>query len=618
MMSIKEMSQISFPVPAMEEWKEKGEAMLKGKPIDSLVTETFEGITLKPLYTKEDQNLQEISQYPGQADYRRGISPVGNEWEVAQQITADNAENLKELLVSAFDRGQTTVSFEGSEKLVPGLEAVLKEFHGQYPYSVNGKDIHGVLIELLAGLPGAEEGKGFVAADPVALLAEKGAEKDNIKEMYDEFCESVKKASEKLPQIRTILCDTTPYHNGGANAVQELAVALSTAVCHIEQLKERGLPAEEALSKFVFQFSIGANFFMELAKLRAARVLWSKVAEAYGADEEQQKMIISARTSQFTKTVYDPYVNMLRAGSEAFAAVLGGVQYLHVSPYNEPEGKETEFSGRIARNTQLILKEESLLTKTVDPAGGSWYVEHLTNELAENAWELFLEIEDKGGILEVLKSGWLQEQIAGVMEKRRNAIFTRKQTIVGTNRYATLQDEPLHVTFADEEPATGSGEGAFIAAIPQERLAEPYERLREKAVRLAEKGAKLTVGLITLGTLKEYKPRMDFATGFFAPGGIGTEESGSLETVEEALDFIGKSGFTHYCICGSNEWYENLGTGFVKTLKEKYPDRKIYLAGLPENQQEWVDSGIDGFIHLKSNCYETLAALLAEMGVEKE
>src|SRR5690606_21112781 len=162
-------------------------------------------------------------------------------------------------------------------------------------------------------------------------------------------------------------------------------------------------------------------------------------------------------------------------------------------------------SGRIARNTQIILKEESLLTKTVDPAGGSWYVEHLTNEIAEKAWELFLEIDDKGGILEVLKSGWLQEQIAEVMKKRHEDIFTRKQTIVGTNKYANLEEVPLSVSFEDKDDNQGE---AFIAAIPQVRLSEPYERLRAKASKLAGDGAKLTVGLITLGSLKEYKPRM--------------------------------------------------------------------------------------------------------------
>lgn len=607
------MTNVTFPVPSIEEWKEKGEAALKGKSIDTLAPKTYENITLKPLYTKEDQNLEKISQFPGQADFRRGIGFAGNQWEVSQKITAENAESLKELLASAFERGQTTVSFEVSEKIVPGLEAVLKEFNGKYPYSVNAKDIHGAIIELLAGLSNAEEGKGYVAADPLAVLAEKGAPQDNIAELYDAFYESVKKAADKLPEVRTILADTTPYHNGGANAVQELAIALSTAVFHIEELKARGLAVEEILSKLVFQFAIGANFFMELAKLRAARILWSKVAGIYGAGEEQKKMMISAETSRFTKTVYDPYVNMLRAGTEAFAAVLGGVQYLHVSPYNEPEGAETEFSGRIARNTQLILKEESLLTKTVDPAGGSWYVEHLTNEIAEKAWELFLEIDDKGGILEVLKSGWLQEQIAEVMKKRHEDIFTRKQTIVGTNKYANLEEVPLSVFFEDKDDNQGE---AFIAAIPQVRLSEPYERLRAKASKLAGDGAKLTVGLITLGSLKEYKPRMDFVTGFLSPGGIKTEEGGELQTVDDALDFIGKSGYGHYCICSSNDRYDEIGPGFVKALKDKYPDVKYYLAGVPnEGQQEWLDQGIEDFIHIKSNCYETLSSLLTEMEV---
>lgn len=614
MMSIKEMTNGTFPVPSLEEWKEKGEAALKGKSIDSLLNKTYENITLKPLYTKEDQNLKDLSQFPGQADFRRGVGLAGHDWEVSQKITAENAENLKEKLSSALDRGQTAISFEVDAKLLLGLEDVLKEYSEKYPYSLNAKELHGEILDLLAILPKAQECKGFIAQDPVAALAEKGAAEDNIAADYDALYESVKRAAEKLPQVKTILSDTTPYHNGGANAVQELAVSLSTAVFHIEQLTERGLSLETILAKLIFQFSIGANFFMELAKLRAARILWSKVALAYGAEEEQQKMTISSETSAFTKTVYDPYVNMLRSGNEAFAAVLGGAQYLHVSPFNEPEGTETELSGRIARNTQLILKEESLLTKTADPAGGSWYVENLTNEIAEKAWELFLLIEDKGGIVEVLKQGWLQQQIAEVMEKRQEAIFTRKQTIVGTNKYANLQDEPLQVSFENEDSAV-QGQ-AFIAAIPQVRLSQPFERLREKAAALEKNGAKMTVGLLTLGRLKEHKPRTDFVTGFLSPGGISTEGSGELQSIEEALDFISKSSYTHYCICGSNNRYEEVGPEFVKSIKDKYPNVKLYLAGLPnEGEQGWMDKGIEEFIHVKSNCYSTLSALINEMEV---
>lgn len=611
-MGINDMLNGTFPSPTYDEWKQKSEESLRGKSIQTLSRDTFEKIKLKPLYTEVDQDHP--SQYPAQSDFRRGVNALGyrsNVWKVAQKLSG---KELKEELSAAFEKGQSAISFDVQELDLSGLFQ-LEEFHGKYSYSLNGKDDHSILINEISSFSSAEKGTGYIAKDPIALLAEKGASEDSIEADYDEFFRVIEKASVSLPNVRTILVDTTPYHNGGAHAVQELAIAISTGVAHIEKLLNRGLTLENILSKLVFQFSIGANFFMEMAKLRAARIIWSKVTEAYGADEKDRGMVISASTSSFTKTVYDPYVNLLRAGNEAFAAVLGGVQYLHVSPFNEPEGEGTEFSNRIARNTQLILKEEAHLTKTVDPAGGSWYVEKLTTELAEKGWELFLQIDSNGGIIESLKQGWLQKEIATVLSNREKAIFSRKQSIVGTNKYANLQDGELQVNM-DEELNNGERD-LFISPIPQERLSVPYEKLRLKAKRIQVNGKEPKIGLITLGSLKKHKARTDFITGFLAPGGIHVELSGEVNSAEDALQFLKESGLRSYCLCGSNEQYEDFGIQLLQKIKEKYPQVHLYLAGLPkeENRQEWLQSGIAQFIFDGSNCYDINFALLNEMEV---
>lgn len=479
-----EMLDSTFPAPTLEEWERKAEQSLKGKPLQTLLTTTFEGIPLKPLYTEKDEQSEYVSQFPGQVDFRRGIDPLGyiqNDWLIAQKMKFQVNKDLNKQLISALEKGQATISFEITAELISQL-ACLEAVHTKIPYSLNAKEWHADIINEVSKCANHLAGSGFIAKDPLALFVEKGAETDSVAAHYDELFQSVDKAGETLPNIRTILIDTTPYHNGGAHAVQELAVAMSTAVCHIEQFLKRGKSIDFTLSKFVFHFSVGASFFMEIAKLRAARILWNKIAEAYQANETNRKMVIAASTSQFTKTVYDPHVNILRSSNEAFAAVLGGVQYLHVTPFNEPDGDDHKLANRIARNTQHILKEEALLTKTVDPAGGSWYVEWLTTELAEKAWQLFLELDEQGGIIESLKSGSLQNEIASVRNKREHAVMTKEQIIVGTNKYEMSEEKPLN----HKRTYHAREEKYFIEPIPQVRLTEAYEQQRKASVNKEE------------------------------------------------------------------------------------------------------------------------------------
>ncbi|WP_246140965.1 methylmalonyl-CoA mutase family protein [Bacillus marasmi] len=605
------MKSVVFPPVSTDEWKQKAEESLKGKSVDSLSRSTYEDIRLKPLYTKEDLENKVVSEIPGFEDYRRGINPLGyatNEWKVAQTIPAGNVDEMKEMLITSFQKGQTAISFELSEKVLLEIPNILTDVFASYPFSVNAKHYQADLLTLVQQLA-EEKGKiedvcGFIGLDPIAVAVETGADIDTA---YDQWAKTISYNAEKLPNLKTILVDTTPYHNGGANAVQELAISLATGVEHIEKLSERGLSIEHILEKMVFKFAIGSNFFMEMAKLRAARLLWSKLTEAYAVAPELRKLVISAETSPYTKTKYDPYVNLLRAGNEAFAAILGGIQYLHVSPFNEPEGKVNGFSDRIARNIQLVLKEEAHLKNVVDPAGGSWYIESLTNELAEKAWALFLEIDEKGGLVSALRSNWLQEQIQAVKEKRQKDIFTRKQSIIGTNIYANLAEEPLQVQEANAAKQDGS-----FQTIAQERLAQPYEVLRSRAEKLV---AEPTIGLICLGELKNHKARADFITGFVAPGGIKTVKSDAVDSIESAVAFVSGTPVSHYCICGSNDQYNEFGAELVAKLKEQNPAATFYIAGALENETEWKTAGIRDFITVKSNCYQTLAQLLDEMEV---
>lgn len=616
-MSLDNLRNQSFPLKNKEDWKLKAEESLKGKSIESLKTSTYENIILKPLYFQRDD--QKASDYPGGSDFRRGVYSLGyvtNNWHVAQRISYQSIDELKEKLHDGVAKGQTALSFEVSETLFQGnetLDKILGDLPSSIPFAVNGKGMQSALLAAIAERY-PNQATGYVGNDPVSMFVEAGA---IVEDLFTSWMEDIKLANEKLPKLRTVLVNTSTYHQGGANAVQELGIAAATGIFYLQRLLESGMKLEDVLSKMIFQFSIGSHFFMELAKLRAARILWDKITKVYGAKVQYRGMQIAAETSTFTKTVYDPHVNILRAGNEAFAAVIGGVQYLHVTPFDDLTGSST-LSERIARNTQNVLKEEAQLRTVVDPAGGSWYVEELTNELAKKAWQYFQQIEANGGILGVLKSGWLQEQVFSVHTQRKEDILTRKRSIVGTNVYANLSDTsgPIKEEIIDNN--VGSA-GIKLKVIKKTRLSEPYEILRRKSEEIEIKsGSKPKVGMICLGELKQYKPRLDFIRGFLAAGGIEAVESGSVSSLKTVKHFVLSQNTKYFCLCGSNDKYKMLGPEILSTLKTEFPDCFFYLAGLPDKdlQSQWLNEGIRQFIHLKSNCYEILSTILSEMEVE--
>ncbi|WP_370224754.1 methylmalonyl-CoA mutase family protein [Cytobacillus sp.] len=613
-MSLKKMIKEKFPQQTNQDWEQNAEKALKGKSLETLSRNTYENIKLKPLYSREDMGTGALSQYPGLEDFRRGSYAAGylsEKWKVAQKISASSSEELSDKLHAAINKGQTALAFEPELLKNPEkISAAVGELYDKYPFSVDAGPNQHLLIAGLSAVKGQEKVSGYIAADPLAIAAADSLNGRSIDELYENLNETVSVAAVNLPSLKTIMVNSAIYHNGGANAVQELAFSLAAGVNHLQYFLEKGKSTEEMLSKMVFKFAVGSNFFMEIAKLRAARVLWGKVAEAYGADGDGKKMVISAETSFFTKSAYDSYVNMLRAGNEAFAAILGGVQYLHVSPFNDPEGSQTPFSERIARNTQLILREEAHLLKVSDPAGGSWYIEHLTNELISKSWELFLEIEEQGGMADALQSGWVQDQIIQVLEKKKKDVHTRKQSIIGTNIYANLDEKPLQI-----EMETVRNSRSDLKTITQVRLSESFEGLRNLSERLKGKGIRPEAGLICLGALKDHKARADFISGFLAPGGVDAVKSGSVYNPEDAEAFIQKTNCRHYFICGSNELYDSMAVPLIKQLKEAFPSAEIYLAGLPEEREkdEYENAGIGGYIHVKSDCYETLLNMLNEM-----
>ncbi|MBU8904988.1 acyl-CoA mutase large subunit family protein [Desertibacillus haloalkaliphilus] len=684
-----------FPIPTYEEWRKVTEKSLKGASFEKkLITKTYEGIDLQPMYRDEDLPDQEnLSQLPGHRPYTRGTQVTEKAWEVAQEIAVSTPIAFNEVSRHDLSKGQTVLNIrldkvtragknanEDQENVgVDGLsvstladvkQALSNIDLGSVPVHIDSGEVSVPILTLVAAYlqeQKVKEVKGCIGMDPIAELVSTGSLSYDLDTAYDLMADVTAWAKQQAPELQTILVKGHPYHDGGGSAVEEVAYALATATEYVAALQERGMDVNDIAPRIRFSFSIGSDYFIEVAKLRAARTLWSTIVKAFVGNKEAQKMIIHGRTSAWTKTVYDPYVNMLRGTSEAFAAAVGGVDSLHVSPFDEPIQKSTAFSRRIARNTQIILQQEAHITKTADPAGGSWYVEVLTDELANKIWSVFQDIEATGGIIQALQSGQPQAKVAEVREKRAKNIEHRKDKFVGTNMYANMTEKPVNIKPEDDQSAianhiaaveqagrvynlvevkqaTGTDrieqairaakEGATIAdlaealgkttnsievtAIPQGRGAEKFEQLRKKTEEMYEKtGKRPQVFLANLGPIPSHKARADFITGFFEVGGFEVIKNDGFDQANEAAEAALEANAEIVVICGKDESYQEMVAPITKQVKESKSETSVFLAGKPseEDRALFEAAGLDGFIHIGSNCYEVLAKLQQEKGV---
>ncbi len=698
-----------FNIPSYAEWKEKVEQDLKGVPFDKkLITKTYEGIELQPVYTSEDlSKLPDTDGMPGFGGYIRGSKVSGyteNNWEICQELPYGDAEEFNEALKNDLKRGQSSINIILDSATQLGLDADYADENqvgdcglsisamNSFSKALDGVDLYKYPLHIQAGFSSnpvlmllsaytqkndinLKAIKGSVDADPIGYLVTRSNMPTKVKFTFDMMKISVKWAEENAPEIKTIGISGLPYNSSGASAVQELAYVMSTAVEYITQLLKRDVSIDTIAKNTRFTLSIGSNYFMEIAKLRAARVMWSNILESYGAAEELKKMTIHGRTSTFNQTIYDPYVNMLRTTTEAFSAVVGGVDSLHTNTFDESFKVPDQFSRRIARNTQIILSEESHLNQVIDPAGGSFYVEWLTNEIAKKAWKEFQEIEKKGGMLTALKEGYPQNEIEKVVGSRNKDIRKRKSVIVGINNYVNSSDKKAAVGKPDRkelfekrskylqeyrvagnnethskiidklnkmvEPDSeelinlgaeallagatlgeithaaraSSDESVSIPTLRFHRASEIFESLRAKAFEYEERtGAKPKVFLATLGSVKEYKGRADFSRGFFEVGGFEVIYPIGLTSNEDVYKAALDSKAEIVVICSTDDNYPVLVPEIIKTLEDSGSKARFVLAGYPADQIEaHKASGVNEFIFLGCDAYETLSGLFEQI-----
>ncbi len=688
-----------FPIPDYETWYETTVAALKDVSFDKhLTTLTYEGLVLQPLYRRDDlQGIDWQKALPGAPPFVRGTQSTGYKaWTVAQALFDGTPEAFNTALRHDLEQGQTAINLVLDGPAQSGLDP-----DSTQPGEVGQGGISIVSVDDLAqALAGIDLGalplfiqtgaaalpvtallaayiqqsghnqallKGGLDCDPLGRLARIGTLPQSLEHAYNDMAEITRWTG---PDFATIGVNTTVYHHSGANAVQELAFALATGVEYIRQMLDRGLNIEAIASHMRFTFAIGSNFFMEIAKLRAARSLWSQAVRAFGGSENAQKMTIHACSSLLNKTKLDPYVNMLRTTVETFAGAVGGSDSMQVAPFDAPIRGSDEFSRRIARNQQLILQAESNVNHVADPAGGAWYVEMLTDWLAHAAWEKFQEIEADGWMFAALKSRVLYNEVTAIAEKRQTNVDRRKDVLVGTNMYANIQEKPLadntdyeaifrarvaavqqyrsqhdattalnHLRTSDtstrlENAINAAAHGATLGEISvalwadstrmasitpftAHRLSEPFEKLRQAANNYAaHAGHPPQIFLANMGPLRQHKARTDFAVGFYEVGGYEMLNPGGFATPVEAAEAAITAGAPVVIICSTDETYPDIVPSLVQQIKAAQPDIYIILAGYPQDQIiEYEAVGVDDFIHIRSNCYQMNHKLHQYLGV---
>ncbi|MCP3738559.1 methylmalonyl-CoA mutase family protein [Rossellomorea sp. BNER] len=596
-MKLSEMKNQSFDNQTLTEWQVAAEKALKGKSLNTLQTHTYEGIDLKPLYTKDDlPKGDRIHSYIPGVETKINAE---NKWFLAQNTNGVTWDELTTKVKESLLKGQNCLSFtigflpinhEFDRFLNSVLDTTIPIFKlGESSFSSMLKRI----TKMANGETVLHKLEGVLGQDP---LSEKVFLKEDVS--LDRWFNEVKMITNSCPQLKTIVINTAPYHNHGANAVQEISYAISEGVSYIELFKEKGWEIENITEKMHFHFSVGSHFFMEVAKLRAFKKLWQDVLSEYGLTEEQmvRSISISAETSRYNKSKLDAHVNILRSGGEAFSAILAGVDYLQVQPFNEGIAETNSLSERIARNTHLIIGEEAHLNKVVDPGGGSYFLEWLTEEVGKRAWKEFQRIDRECGFISLLRNGSIQQSVESIREGRIHDLSTRKQSMIGTNIYANLEDT-----------ITG-----YQTVENVDRLSLPFERLRKKAEELSNSGAIPTAGIIGLSKLKHHKSRADFVNGFLAVGGISAKMSNDCSTKEEILKFIEETRYSYYVICGRDEDYEEHIPLILETVNRVDEKIVIDVAGKIETEQmnEWKQAGLNGSIFLKQNMLQKLEELL--------
>ncbi|OCA86313.1 methylmalonyl-CoA mutase family protein [Bacillus sp. FJAT-27986] len=550
-MKIKDAKNDRFQQTTVEEWEKAVLKSLKGKELDTLHTQTFEKIILKPLYNL-DSEKDEVP-VPGKPPYTRGIYENGYQHHPLKICQVATGSNIKGTILEALENGQNTISFDvnkmGSEELIKLLNDLPIEDYPLFLQAGSGNRQE-IIMEKLAEVNGLSDQQGAVVRDLITEWAERGSIPTKENNALSDWFHYIKNWNLSSPTIKTILVNSRPYHEAGADAVKEIAYSLSLGAHYVFEGMQAGLSAQETAEKIIFSFSIDSSFFMQIAKLRAARKLWFAVGKSYG-QENNFKMDIHAQTSLRNKTGFDHYVNLLRSTNEALAAVIGNCQYLTVIPFDQLQREKSSLGKRLARNIPHILREESMLMKTADPGGGSYYLEALTDELCQQAWDQFIKLEKKGGILSELKKGQIQGELTELAKNRLSAVAIRKEKMVGTNVYANPKEERPDLAQNLIETQSIQKSEKEIFPLKPIRLASEFEAIRSMNLTWGnEMEQRQRIIVIGLGSVSQSKPYIDLSKEVLAAGGLSYTERTGIVNQEMLEEIIRGCQGSYFLICG--------------------------------------------------------------------
>ena len=607
-----------FQAPTTQEWLDKIQVDLKGADFQKrLVWRTPEGFSVQPFYRKEDvDKLQTPNALPGVFPFVRGNKKDDNTWYIRQEINAADAgaanAKAKEILNKGIDSLSfkipgKSVSAEHVEQLLDGIycDCVELNFSTCKRHSVE-------LAQLLVSYFESKEydkGKivGSIDWDPMEKIVMKGKDAEPILKFAPALVDTLK----NYPNFRCITVNAVSLNNSGAYIVQELGYALAWGNEYMQQLVDAGVEPTLAARKIKFNMGVSENYFMEIAKFRAGRMLWAQIVKQYEPKCDCAcKMCVNAVTTSYNMTLFDAHVNLLRSQTETMSAALGGVHSIVVTPFDAAYEEPNDFSERIARNQQLLLKEECHFNTVVDPSAGSYYIEQLTTSLAAEAWKLFLNVEEEGGFLSSIKAGTVQDDINATNEKRHTLAAQRREFILGTNQFPNFTEKSEGKMPRVKVCGCGHKEETAYKAINTSRLAADFETLRI-ATENADKQP--VAFMLTIGNLVWRQARAQFSCNFLAAAGYKVMDNLGFSSVEEGVDAALAAGADIVVLCSSDDEYAEFAVPAYKYLDGR---AMFVVAGAPACADELKAAGIENFIHVKVNQLETLKMYNEKLGIK--
>ncbi len=599
-----------FPPVSTQQWEDKIQEDLKGADYDKkLIWNTIDGFKVRAYYRLEDnKELEQTQALPGQFPYVRGKQFENNNWKIRQDIEDKNYINANKEALNAIEKGAEAIGLNvtgisNREQLADVINGInLNKISISFIHALNYKTLLEEFLKVLSNKNiDTEKVEGSFSFDPLGYFVLYGKFFHTQENNFNDAADLINKCKKHMPLYKVININGQHYHEAGATNVQEVAFSLAQANEYLAQLTDKNIPVDDITTRMLFNVSIGSSYFMEIAKIRALKMLWANIVKQYKPNSDKAcQANIHALTSGWNKTIYDPYVNILRSTTEVMAASIGGVDSMTVNPFDTTFKKPDAFSKRLARNQQIIIKEESYFDKVADPAGGSYYIEQLTHSIASEAWKLFKEIESKGGFIEYSTNGFVKEEIEKICQKRDMNIAMRKQVFVGTNQYPNLQESML-------DKIQPTAKLSDLGGLKPYRGAQYFEAIRLATENHRQKGFEIPkVFLFTYGNLTMRKARANFTTNFFGCAGYEIIDNTGFNTIKEGVDTAVRENSDIVVLCSSDEEYEEMAEA-AKKIKEKAENTIVIVAGYPKELiSKLREAGVDDFIHIKSNAIEVL------------